>query len=339
MERIDASAGVIYGVSVITKGDAKGHNMIVDDTTLKQVLSVAQSHKDGVKTKFGADHKAGISDVNGVLRNFRIEGDKVKADLHLLKADIHFAKLLELAQTAPNEFGLSASFSGDHEIIGHDKCARCSEIYSVDLVSDPAANPNGLFSTKTNNNTMKEIALALGLPESATEAEIIAAGKIALEAKCKYEADAEAKKKLEAEAEKKKMEGKKEEKDEKFSAVVEQLTNLSAKFEALEKSKVEFAAAAHKTAIDALVSEASKDGKIVPLSGEALYGMNLDTVKEMFSKLPKNQISLSNKKVALEAVNADSKLSDFKSAEFRNFCAARKAEGAVELTAFLQKSI
>jgi hypothetical protein len=186
---------------------------------------------------------------------------------------------------------------------------------------------------------MKEIALALGLPESATEAEIIAAGKIALEAKCKYEADAEAKKKLEAEAEKKKMEGKKEEKDEKFSAVVEQLTNLSAKFEALEKSKVEFAAAAHKTAIDALVSEASKDGKIVPLSGEALYGMNLDTVKEMFSKLPKNQISLSNKKVALEAVNADSKLSDFKSAEFRNFCAARKAEGAVELTAFLQKSI
>ena len=40
-------------------------------------------------------------------------------------------------------------------------------------MSDPAANKS-LFST--NHNNMKDIALALGLPETATEAEIIAAG-------------------------------------------------------------------------------------------------------------------------------------------------------------------
>ena len=86
---IDAQKGVIHGVSVISIGDAKGHGMEVDRVTLEQFCQVAKSHKDGIKTKFGLDHDAGVESVNGVLKNFRIDGDKVRADLHLLKSDPH----------------------------------------------------------------------------------------------------------------------------------------------------------------------------------------------------------------------------------------------------------
>ena len=40
---IDRAAGVVRGVSVITIGDAKGHGLQVDETTLAQVQACAGS--------------------------------------------------------------------------------------------------------------------------------------------------------------------------------------------------------------------------------------------------------------------------------------------------------
>jgi hypothetical protein len=57
---------------------------------------------------------------------------------------------LEIAERIPDTFGLSIAFSGPSEK-STDKLTtlqRCSEIYSVDLVSEPAANPNGFFARK-----------------------------------------------------------------------------------------------------------------------------------------------------------------------------------------------
>jgi predicted trehalose synthase len=57
---------------------------------------------------------------------------------------------LEIAERIPDTFGLSIAFSGPSEK-SSDKLTtlqRCSEIYSVDLVSEPAANPNGFFARK-----------------------------------------------------------------------------------------------------------------------------------------------------------------------------------------------
>ena len=45
-QKIDRSAGVIFGVSVITLGRAQGHNMQIDGDTLAQMLAVASSHKE-----------------------------------------------------------------------------------------------------------------------------------------------------------------------------------------------------------------------------------------------------------------------------------------------------
>ena len=141
--RIDAAEGVIYGVAVITKGPALGHQMSVDDTTLAGVVAQANTYEGGMKVKL--DHTDSAGAIVGYLRNFRIEGDAVRADLTLLKSSPHRDYVLEIASTIPDTFGLSISFSGADEKIGDHVFARCTEIYSADIVSEPAANPSGLF--------------------------------------------------------------------------------------------------------------------------------------------------------------------------------------------------
>ena len=140
----------LKGVSVLTTGTAKGHNLQIDSTTLEQVKKCAEAFKGGVKVN--ENHGAGIGDIIGKLTNFRIEqsGDQQKllADLTFLKSRQDRAKYyMDLASEIPDAFGISISFSGESQMNGQDfDLARCSELYSADLVQHPASNPTGLFS-------------------------------------------------------------------------------------------------------------------------------------------------------------------------------------------------
>lgn len=148
---VDSS--VLRGVSVITEGPALGHGLTIDATTLAQVKACAESYADGLRVKM--DHGTGFSEIVGVLRSFRIDGDQLRADLHLIKSHADFPKIVEMAETMPGAFGLSIVFSGSPEIQGETRFARCTEIYSCDLVDQPAANPTGLFSKNTNMENQK----------------------------------------------------------------------------------------------------------------------------------------------------------------------------------------
>lgn len=141
--RVDREANVIRGVAVITKGPALGHGMFVDDTTLQQVVEQAKTYAGGLKVKL--DHTNSASEIVGYLREFHIDGESVRADLHLLRSSPRREYILELAETIPDTFGLSIAFSGSDEKLGEKWFARCAEIYSADIVSEPAANPSGLF--------------------------------------------------------------------------------------------------------------------------------------------------------------------------------------------------
>lgn len=145
---IDAESGIIRGVSLITEGPALGHGVMVDAKTLEQVKAAAEAYDGGLKVKL--DHNSGAGDIVGFIDNLRIDGPKLLGDLHLLENSPHRAYILEIASKIPDTFGLSIAFSGPSEI-GADKktiLQRCSEIYSVDIVSEPAANPTGFFSRK-----------------------------------------------------------------------------------------------------------------------------------------------------------------------------------------------
>ena len=144
--QIDAASGVIRGVSLITEGPALGHGVMIDAKTIQQVKAAAEQYSGGLKVKL--DHSGGAGDIIGYVDALRIEGKKLLGDLHLLENSPHRGYVLEIAEKIPDTFGLSIAFSGPVEM-GADKrtvLQRCTEIYSVDLVSEPAANAEGLFS-------------------------------------------------------------------------------------------------------------------------------------------------------------------------------------------------
>ena len=150
--RVDREAGVIRGVAVITEGVAKGHGVKVDAVTLRQVFNCAKTYGDGLKVQ--QDHGSGVMAAVGVIKGLRIEGSVLRGDLYPLRTYEQREKLFDMAETMPGNFGLSISFTGSPESIGRDRFARCVEIYSADLVGEPAANPSGLFSTPNPSTPM-----------------------------------------------------------------------------------------------------------------------------------------------------------------------------------------
>ena len=174
--RVDAENGIIRGVRVITKGEAKGHSflgepMIVDDTTIMEVVTAAASFQDGVPVKLA--HGTDIEELIGSIREIVADGDCARGDLYLLKSHESFATIIEMAETMPSNFGISISFMNAPEPVkGSDMepdgdeddgeaqginpqyqddivayAARVCELYSADLVANPATGDgNGLFS-------------------------------------------------------------------------------------------------------------------------------------------------------------------------------------------------
>lgn len=162
--RFDQENGKIYGVSVITEGKAKGHDLIVDSQTLMEVKEAAEAFQDGrLKTKL--NHRSGVESVFGYLENFRVSGPKLLADLKMFKSHKDFAQTFEQIESLPNAIGLSVAFVGkeSHSPTG-EKLARCREILSADLVPEPAANPTGMFDTQNGAVVDTEI---LGMNEPA----------------------------------------------------------------------------------------------------------------------------------------------------------------------------
>lgn len=145
---VDQVNGVIRSVAVITQGPALGHGMMVDAVTLAQIKACAEQYPQGLKVKMS--HAGDIGDIVGALTSFRIsnDGNKLVADLYLLNQTDKRDYVLELALKLPGSFGMSVAFSGIPEEVNGVRYARCSEIYSCDLVGEPAANPDGLFSRR-----------------------------------------------------------------------------------------------------------------------------------------------------------------------------------------------
>jgi hypothetical protein len=146
---IDQKSGLIRGVSLCTEGPARGHGVLCDRTTLEQLKSCAEEYAGGLKVKMS--HRGEVGDIVGFLTGLRIEARKLRGDLQLLENAPQREYVLELAERIPDTFGLSVAFSGPTEEIGGLRYARCTEIYSCDLVDAPAANSDGLFSSVDAN--------------------------------------------------------------------------------------------------------------------------------------------------------------------------------------------
>jgi hypothetical protein len=152
--RVDEKTGKIKGVSLITEGKAKGHELMIDSETLKQLECAFNEVKNpGVKAKL--NHRSGVEAVFGYISNVRVEGPKLLGDLNMLKAHRDYAQTMEQIQTMPSQIGFSVAFQGKgHPDASGQKVARCKDLISVDLVPEPAANPTGLFEAKVDKEVV-----------------------------------------------------------------------------------------------------------------------------------------------------------------------------------------
>lgn len=167
-------AGMISGVSLAMTGEALGHGLWVDETFLSQVVDGVNSVELGLKSRFNHPSASGdaLGTQIGKVFNARLENGKPVADLHLLDSatktpDGNLADyVLTLAEEAPDDFGVSVAFMPDIEAeqafteqhggrsfkspdpanVNHYPHARIAKLKAADVVDEPAANTDGLFS-------------------------------------------------------------------------------------------------------------------------------------------------------------------------------------------------
>ena len=154
---------VISGVSIATTGEAIGHHLAFDDTSLAQLQQLAAGKPRGVKSRFTHPDwfHDGLGKYLGRFTNFRIEpageslipSQKLVADLQLSKTS-HTSPagdigqyVLDLAREDPSALGVSVVVDLDRERIEGQPLplARITELYAADVVDEPALNPGGLF--------------------------------------------------------------------------------------------------------------------------------------------------------------------------------------------------
>lgn len=194
-------AGKISGVSVITKGEALGHYLWIDDVFLDQVDEAGNELAGGLKSRWTHPGMSsdGLGKVTSRLFEFTRDGEQVFADQHFLKighktpdGDLA-AYQMDLADEDPASYGLSIVFELDYGAMhrfsaenededgnfvspdaantNHFAHARLAALYAADAVDEPAANPSGLFARKHDiaREADQLCAFALGLSDERPE--------------------------------------------------------------------------------------------------------------------------------------------------------------------------
>ena len=192
-EEMETEELELPGVSILEEGEAKGHDLFVDKKSLEKALEIMKAAKNGVKVKM--NHGSGLDAVVGFARNPRIEGNRLIADLRLLRNSPHYGLIKEMASEAPDQFGVSLAFVNESETIDGKDYIRPQSIASADLVSSPAAT-NGLFEEMVK--FMQKFGYMTGgkpipvdLPEAVVEGEGLTKEEKSMENKADYSKDIE----------------------------------------------------------------------------------------------------------------------------------------------------
>jgi len=171
--RVDRENRVIYGVSAAQAVEALGHGLMLDGKTLEQIVALGNAAKNGIKSRYTHPGLSsdGMGKHLGRMKNFRVEGDKAVGDVYLSSAaskspDGDLAGyVMDLAEEDSAALGMSVSIGANlvwtldngSEVFADDErpanaltelpVARAVELYAVDVVDEPAANRDGMFSS------------------------------------------------------------------------------------------------------------------------------------------------------------------------------------------------
>lgn len=209
--KVDREAGTIEQISILTAGEAKGHNMMISQKTLESSITLLI----GKQIPAYLSHSGAMGDrlltEAGYFSGFYRDKDKIRATRFVALESFKkyepekYDRLFEIAEVAPQSFGVSIVFEGqlfwemaDGSEVGMDvgleapenarfgmPTVRPLKITSADFVDTPAAN-GALFSGKvdiqTNSkdmNTDEKVELGEPSPDSASARHISDEEKIA----------------------------------------------------------------------------------------------------------------------------------------------------------------
>lgn len=184
-QRVDRSAKVIFGASLMQEGDLNDERQwTVDSGTLANALELMSRSNSGAKARFTHPNMSadGMGSYLGRWKNPRIDGNTLRADLHF--ADSAFktpngdlaSYVMDMAEESPEDFGISLATKVNHaemEKLKLEKHAENAEwkgrvpmrfraIHAADVVDEPAATRGGLFSlSEIDNRNLPAQATAL----------------------------------------------------------------------------------------------------------------------------------------------------------------------------------
>lgn len=173
--KVNREKGIIKGFAVVTKGMTKDERGEFDDAELDKIVKLGNKTKVGVKSRFGHPNMSStaLGTFLGRVKNFRKDGDIVRADLNLDKSaydtpDGDLATyVMDLAESDPQAFGSSMVIHWDAEERLDDDgqpvrdkdgrrvppFIRVKSLFAVDVVDDPAAN-KGMFGNQFFTNSV-----------------------------------------------------------------------------------------------------------------------------------------------------------------------------------------
>jgi hypothetical protein len=182
-EKIDKEVGMMSGVYICTEGEALGHDVNLDSEFIANVVKMGNEKKQGLKVRFGHPNMSStaLGTFLGRAKNFTQgqmpDGSAVAiADVFLSNSAKEapqgnlYDYVLSLANDDAKAFGMSIVFTNGgiyrkdkegkkqypydskgqrnkkfDEAEGINYC-DIRELHASDMVDDPAANPNGIFS-------------------------------------------------------------------------------------------------------------------------------------------------------------------------------------------------
>lgn len=135
------SAGIIRGVSLISRGEALGHGVWADKHFVQQAVDFANKHERGLKSRFKHPSMSadGTGNYLGRFHDARLssDGTQAYADLHLDPA-AHEAPngdlanyVMRLAESDPAAFGMSIVFQYDGKAMNEFLAANTKETVDV----------------------------------------------------------------------------------------------------------------------------------------------------------------------------------------------------------------
>ena len=118
--------------------------VFTDHESLRTLVSCARAA--GGQVRVGSDHRGDFGGRLGHADGFRLIDDTVVVDLHFLKSARDRNAVLEVATKTPALIALSADGDATFTIRDGRAFLRFATLGSVDLVSEGACTPGGLFS-------------------------------------------------------------------------------------------------------------------------------------------------------------------------------------------------